>query len=79
MSRELSSRAELCLSSLTSTFTVATEPDSELPNPALVSAPHILRTHSRMMGSSHRLHAARSADFRRENLGDDDHAELDNE
>ena len=78
-SRELSSSGVEPGSSFASTFTVATKPDSQLSNPALVSAPHILRTHSRVMGSSQRLHAARSVDFRRENLGDDDHGELDNE
>ena len=62
-----------------STFTVATEPDGQLSNPALVSAPHMPRTNSRVICSSPRLPAARSADFRRENLDDDDHGELDNE
>ena len=78
-SRELLSSGFEPGSKFSLTFTVTTEPDSQLSIPALVSVPHVPRTRSRVMGSSPRLRAARSADFRRENLGDDDHGELDNE
>ena len=70
MSRELSSRAESCLSSLPSTFTVASDHKTQLSTSALLSATHTPRKHSRMVRSQSQLSLAARVDSHREKVTD---------
>ena len=76
MSRGRSSSGGVCGSGSPLTFTVATEPKTQLSTPALLSATHTHGTLSCAMRSRARRGVTRDVGAHREKLSDDDDGEL---